>query len=487
MAKYITTPIFYPSGTPHIGTAYTMFIADTLARYSRLKGEETLFLAGNDEHGGNIAKKAYEQGVSPQAYVDQFADIYQQVWRDLSITNDYFIRTTQEEHQEFAATLLQRSHENGDIYPGEYSGWYCESCEAYYAESDLVAGKCPHHPTKEPVFAKEKNYYFRWSKYRDWLLQFYEQTPDFIQPQKWFDYAKDFVQRGLTDIPVTRANVKWGIPVPFDPEQTIYVWYDALPNYLSYLHLRERKASGQVGKFWPEVTHVLGKDIIKFHAILWPAMLKSAEIEPPRRLLVHGFFTVNGQKIGKSNNNAIDPLELTKKYGLDAVRYALLSEFQIGNDGDFNLDRLEAKYNSDLANNWGNLLNRVIHLAESLKLDVEDESLLEQGFKAEIDTKVQLYHRLFTEYKLFEAIQLISELTDYGNKYIAEHRPWEKAQSEIERRTVLSNLVYLLKTVNDLYSPVLPSSSTKAAEALSNLKPVILFPKFEEKEGEPKP
>jgi len=478
---YITTPIFYPTGVPHIGTAYNVFIADTLARYYRQKlgRDNVFFLTGTDEHGGNIAKKAAEEGKSPQEYVDGYAEIFQNIWKNLNISNDYFVRTTNPEHERFAQELIQKSYDNGDIYEGEYEGWYCESCEAYYAESDLIDGKCPNHPTKSPVFTKEKNYYFKLSKYQDWLLEYYEQNPEFIRPVKWASYVKGMVSQGLQDIPVTRANVKWGVKVPFDPEQTIYVWYDALPNYLSTLHFSEFEEKGYYDKFWKSAHHLVGKDIIKFHAILWPAMLKSANLTLPKSVLVHGFFTVNGQKIGKSNNNAIDPVELSQKYTIDAVRYTLLSEFQVGNDGDFSFERLEAKYNGELANNFGNLVNRVIHLSNKKEVEINNFDKVENDFKSKVDEWHSNFENNIESFLIFEAIQLISELCSFGNKYIDDNKPWLEAdRSKVE--LTLNNLSYLLSKVIDAYSSIIPDASLKAREALEKRESVILFPKLEE-------
>lgn len=474
---YVTTPIFYPTGLPHIGTAYCVFIADTLARYARVQGQETLFLTGTDEHGANIALKAEESKQTPKEYVDSYAEQFQDIWDKSNVSYDYFMRTTHPEHEKFAQDLLQKSFDNGDIYEGSYEGWYCQSCEAYYDEKDLVDGKCPNHPTKEPVFTKEKNYYFRWSKYADWLLQFYEENPEFVRPSKWFAFVKEFVKSGLQDIPVTRANVKWGVPVPFDPEQTIYVWYDALPNYLSYLNFEENKKKGFEEKFWPVVTHVVGKDILKFHAILWPAMLKSAGYEVPKHVLVTGFFTVNNLKIGKSNNNAISPVELAEKYGNDAVRYALLSEFQIGNDGDFSFDRLKVKYETELADQWGNLLNRVIHLSTLKEIGEVSIDSVEKDFLNHVREVEQKYHDHFAQFEVFEAIGQICELTRWGNKYITEKKPWDKEATDAQQ--VLTNLLYLLERLIELFTPITPDSAAKAKEALAKREKIILFPKIE--------
>lgn len=482
-AFYITTPIFYPTGVPHIGTAYNAFIADTLARYYRQKlgKDNVFFLTGTDEHGANIARKADEEGKTPQQYVDDYAKVYQDVWAAIGLSNDYFIRTTNPQHEKFAAELIQKSFDNGDIYEGSYEGLYCESCEAYYTEADLVDGKCPNHPTKTPVFTKEKNYYFKLSKYQDWLLELYDsrkaEDNDFVQPAKWAAYVRGLVESGLQDIPVTRANVKWGIPVPFDPEQTIYVWYDALPNYLSVLGFEQ--FAGYEQKFWPVANHLVGKDIIKFHAILWPAMLKSAGYEVPEHVIVHGFFTINGQKIGKSNNNAIDPRELAKEYGIDVVRYTLLSEFQVGNDGDFSIDRLKVRY-EELANGWGNLLARVIHLANNKQIEINNPEAVSQVFNIRLQELAGQVEKHIEAKELFEALQIIAEITEWGNKYIDERKPWEKDKPVEEVTETLNNLSILLAKVNELYAPFMPESAAKAQKSLADREKIILFPKLEE-------
>lgn len=474
---YVTTPIFYPTGDPHIGTAYTMFIADTLANYAKLQGKETFFLTGTDEHGGNIAKLAESLGKSPKEYVDEKAESFKTTWDNLKIGYDYFIRTTHPEHEKFAAELMQKSFDAGDIYAGEYEGWYCDSCEAYYTEKDLVDGKCPNHPTKEPRWSKEENYYFKLSKYADFLLKYYDEHPDFVRPAKWAKYVRDLVEAGLNDIPVTRANVKWGIPVPFAPEQTIYVWYDALPNYLSTLHFDQ--FSGYYDKFWPEANHVIGKEIVKFHAILWPAMLQSAGYPLPKHVLVHGFFTVGGMKIGKSNGNAINPVEFTTKYGIDALRYALLSEFQLGSDGDFDPERLRVKYESELGDKWGNLLNRVIHLSGLKEVSFEKpEKYNDSNLGQKVEEIVAKYHEHFGNYEVFEAIGQTVALADLGNKYITDAKPWEK--DAVEPQKVLQDLIGLLYTLNDLFSPIAPSSAHKAQQALEKGEKTILFPKIED-------
>jgi methionyl-tRNA synthetase len=474
---YITTPIFYPTGLPHIGTAYNVFIADTLARYYRKKlgKDNVFFLTGTDEHGANIAKKATDENIDPQTYVDRYAEEYKKIWKELGISNDYFIRTTNPNHEKFTQELIQKSFDNGDIYEGEYEGWYCQSCEAYYTESDLVDGKCPNHPITVPIFTKEKNYYFRLSKYQSWLLKYLEENKDFVYPQKWANYVKGLVEAGLQDIPVTRANVKWGVQVPFDKEQTIYVWYDALPNYLSIFDFPEFKGKSD---FWNVAHHLVGKDIIKFHAILWPAMLKSAGYEPPKQVIVHGFFTVNGQKIGKSNNNAINPLELAQKYPVDAIRYALLTEFQLGNDGDFSFERLQSLYTSNLANNFGNLLNRVIHLSNLKEVEINNVEEVSTDFKKHIIEVKEKAEKYFDQYEIKLACDEINALAEWGNKYIQDNAPWSLTdKSEVQK--VLNNLSYLLSVVIDLYEPILPNSCEVAKSSLAKRESVILFKKLD--------
>lgn len=478
---YITTPIFYPTSEPHIGTAYTVFVADTLARYFRNKlgNENVFFLTGTDEHGSKLAKAAAASGKEPQVFVDELSKLYDDTWKELGATHDYFIRTTNPVHIKFAQELLQKSYDNGDIYEKSYEGLYCEGCESFKTESELVNGKCPDHPTKTLVQLSEKNYFFRLSKYQEWLLEYLEANKEFVFPSKWYDYIVGLVKEGLQDISISRESVKWGIPVPFDESQTIYVWYDALPNYRSVFEIPEVKAKGFTDEFWTEARHLVGKDIIKFHAILWPAMLKSAGLPLPAQILVHGHFTVDGVKLGKSNGNAINPLELKKKYPVDAIRYALLTEFQFGNDGDFNIVRLEALYNGTLGNNYGNLLNRVIHLSNKKSVEINNWDKVESEFKSQVDKFKESVEENFNNYEIKLAADVINELSTFGNKYIDDHKPWlETDNAKVE--LVLNNLSYLLSVVNDLYSPILPETTVKAKNALERREVIILFPKLEE-------
>ncbi|RMD77701.1 hypothetical protein D6810_00290, partial [Candidatus Dojkabacteria bacterium] len=314
------------------------------------------------------------------------------------------------------------------------------------------------------------------SKYRSRILSYIKKHPEFIRPQKWYDYIINELQKDLEDIPVTRANVSWGIRVPFASNQTIYVWYDALPNYISYLNFPENEARKFQDKYWTEAVHVVGKDILKFHAILWPAMLMSVGIPLPKTILVNGFFTVNGVKIGKSNQNVISPVDLAKKYGVDALRYAILTEFQIGNDGDFSYERLEGKYNGELADNFGNLLNRVIHLMNKKEMKINQISQVENSFKNKVDGFISKFDNHMSMFEIKEACDSVSELFSFGNKYLDDTKPWKSTDDEKDFK-VLSNLYYLLSCGVEAFDCIIPSSAKIAKSALNSLQPIILFKK----------
>lgn len=353
---YITTAIDYTNDVVHIGHSYQKILADVLARYHRLIGDETYFLTGTDEHGQKVEKSAKESGFSPKEFVDKIAAADKAEWDSLNISYDRFIRTTDKDHIKFAQKFYLKSKAAGDIYLGTYNGLYCEGCEAYLIESDLIDGKCPFHPNREPLHITEENYFFRLSKYQKYLEELIEKNPIFIIPEGKRREALSFVKRGLKDFAVSRPNIKWGIPVPDDPSQTIYVWFDALINYLTF---------GVEQNCWPADVHVLGKDNLRFHAIYWPAMLKSAGYELPKTILVHDFISLNGQKISKSLGNVIRPTELVKQFGTNAVRYFFLRYGPLRNDIDFTLEKFKEVYNADLANGLGNLVARVAKLCES--------------------------------------------------------------------------------------------------------------------------
>jgi methionyl-tRNA synthetase len=354
---YVTTPIFYPNDRPHLGTAYATVTADALARWHRLVGDEVMFLTGVDEHGLKIKRRAEEQGMTPQTWTDETAAWYVDAWKKLLVTNDDFIRTTEPRHTAAVQSFLQAIHDNGHIYKSEYAGWYCVSCEAYYTEDELAEGQlCEIHRT--PVeWLVEENYFFRLSAFADKLLAWYDEHPSIVLPESKRNEAVSFIRSGLDDISITRTSLDWGIPVPWDAGHVVYVWYDALINYVTAAgYGADEQAFAQ---WWPVVHHLIGKDIIRFHCVWWPAMCMAAGIEPPHQLLVHGFLLVGGEKMSKSRLNQIDPVGLAEDLGVDALRYHLLRDVTLGSDGDISYEGLVARYNADFANNLGNLAQRV--------------------------------------------------------------------------------------------------------------------------------
>jgi len=355
---YITTAIDYTNDVIHIGHSYQKMLADALARYHRIAGDETHFLMGTDEHGQKVETSANEKNIKPKEFVDKIAKANIAEWKALDISYDRFIRTTDKDHVKFAQEFYLKSKKVGDIYLDKYEGLYCEGCESFIEESELVDGKCPFHPTKKPQQIEEENYFFRLSKFQNFLIKHIENNPDFIIPEKRRNEVLSFIKSGLKDFSVSRQNVTWGIPVPDDPKHTIYVWFDALLNYLTY---------GNQEKCWPADVHVLGKDNIRFHAIYWPAMLKSAGYELPKTIFIHDFISLEGQKISKSLGNVIKPSVLVKKYGTDAVRYFFLRYGPLNEDVDVSTKRIEQIYSADLANGLGNLVARVVGLSKNTK------------------------------------------------------------------------------------------------------------------------
>jgi len=448
---FVTTPIYYTNGIPHIGHSYSSIIADTLARYNKINWKKVKFSTWVDENSQKAVIKAEEQGMEVMPYLDKMADIHKWVWDGMKIDYTDFIRTTDPAHHEFVRSVLQKSFDNGDIYEGEYEGLYCVWCEAFKKEDDLIEvdGKkiCPDHLT-EPDKIKEKNYFFKLSKYQKFLEEFYENNPDFVTPSDRFNEVKAFVKRWLEDFSISRETNKFGIKLPFDESQVTYVWYDALFNYLTVCQ------NGQE-EFWPADLHVVGKDIIKFHAIYWPAMLKSAGYELPKQILTTGFFTINGQKIWKSLWNAIDPVEFSEQYSKDLIVLYLLSSFNIGQDWDFDKKQAILTYNAKLANNLWNLLNRVLVLT----LKLWEEELSFPDFYEQWDYSVQtmslpdvdifetywhlsdkilvlgtaIYDELMSEYKLKNTLDLVFKLLDDVNKYVDENEPWKLVKAEEDR------------------------------------------------------
>ncbi len=464
---YVTTPIYYVNAAPHIGHAYTTIVADVVNRFYKLMGYETFFLTGTDEHGDKIAQAAREAGVEPKSYVDKISKLFRDLWPRLNISNDYFIRTTDESHRKVVQYILQKVYDAGDIYFGSYRGLYCVGCERFYTERELVDGKCPDHD-KEPVIREEENYFFRMSKYQDWLVKYIEDNPDFIQPERYRNEVLAFLREPLDDLCISRPRdrLDWGIPIPFDDRYVTYVWFDALINYVSALGYPD----GELFKrFWPVANHLIAKDILKPHGIYWPTMLKAAGIEPYRSLHVHGYWKIEEGKMSKSKGTVVRPLDLVNIYGLDAFRYFLLREMVFGLDANFSEEALIQRLNSDLANDLGNLFSRSLAMVKKFCGSVVPEFKGSQGDKEKelIEqfeaTKVE-YEKSMKEFGFHKALMSVWELINRANKYVDETAPWELARDE-SRRDYLSTVLRLLLEINRVVAvfvaPFMPETSEK--------------------------
>ncbi len=471
---FITTPIYYVNDKPHIGHAYSTIVADTLARWREVRGERVVFTTGVDENAQKTVDAAKKNGEEIHAYVDRMADIWNSTWAKLGISNTDFIRTTEERHIETVRDIWGRMEAAGDIYKGQYQGLYCKGHEAFMKEDELTPdGLCPEHKTA-PELVTEENYFFRLSNYQQKLLEFYEAHGDFVAPAHRFNEVRAFVENGLEDISFSREKKEWGIPVPNDPNQVIYVWADALVNYIT--------AVGVEG--WeehPADIHVMAKDIVRFHAVIWPAMLMSAGLPLPGQVISTGFLTIDGTKMSKSLGNVVDPLDLATRYGADGLRYFLLREVSFGDDGDFSEEKMKERYNADLANGLGNFAARVLTLAEKEKLhfgklDAEFETIL-KDMKRAVQEKM-------TVFKFSDVLAAIWIAISFGDRYVNEKKVWE-IKDAAARTQALFNLVSLLDTIAAMLAPFLPETSKKITAALEwkndvlhVKKPDILFPRI---------
>lgn len=509
---FISTPIYYPSDSLHIGHAYCTTLADTIARYKRLAGHDVFFLTGSDEHGQKIERKAQENGVTPLEYVDKIVASFQHLWQKLNISNDDFIRTTSARHHAVVQDIFQKIYDKGDIYKSAYEGWYCTPCETFWVERQLENGNCPDcgRPVEK---VQEESYFFRLSKYQDRLLQYIEANPEFIQPVSRRNEMVNFIKGGLDDLCVSRTTFDWGIPVPFDPKHVVYVWFDALTNYITaagYLDDKEK-----FSRYWPADIHLVGKEIVRFHTIIWPIILMALGLELPKMVYGHGWLVVEGDKMSKSKGNVIDPLALIDEFGADAIRYFLLREITLGMDGNFSRDALINRINADLANDLGNLLHRTLNMIGRFNggvieapdvcaaADPIDENLISLAKSTALE-----YEKLMEKMDLNGAIKSVWILISRANKYIDETGPWALAKDPAKKErlnTVLYNLVETLRIVAILVSPFMPLTGPKiwsqlglnlpfAAAALSDAqqwgalpagtvvsKPEPIFPRIEEK------
>jgi len=486
---YITTPIYYPSDNAHIGHAYSSLVCDSIARYKKQTGYDVFFLTGTDEHGQKIEQVAAKANIEPQEFVDKIAANFKDLWANLGIDYNLFVRTTDDYHEQTAQTIFQKLYDRGDIYKGEYKGWYCTPCESFWTDTQLANDNCPDC-NRAVEKASEESYFFKLGKYADRIIEHIEKNPDFILPvSRKNEMLNNFLKQGLEDLCVSRSTFTWGVKVPFDPAHVIYVWIDALPNYISGLGMFNDKFENE--DFWPCDLHVIGKEITRFHTIIWPALLMALDLPLPKSVYAHGWWTVEGAKMSKSVGNVVNPTAYAEKYGVDAVRYCLLRGMGYGTDADWSHSGFVARYNSDLANDLGNLFSRTSamilkYFGETI-YDIVDDDVL----NSDIENAYTSYQSQMDSYNVAQAIQEALNLVSRANKYIDETQPWVLGKDEskaAELKCVLYNLCKALTKSAEMLLPIIPQSAQKILDCITFNKSSVtikksdvLFPRIDVK------
>ena len=466
----VTTPIYYVNAAPHLGTAYTTIAADVLVRWKRLDGADAFLLTGLDEHGQKIAQSAQAAGVTPQEWVDSMAPEYRAIWEDLDVDYDRFVRTTDESHVLGVQRFWERLRDSGYLYKGVYEGWYCVPDETFVAEDELTdEGMCPHCG-RDVVAVREENWFFKLSAFTDRLLAHYEEHPDFVRPHTRRNEVVSFVKSGLNDLSVSRTTFTWGVPIPFDPGHVTYVWFDALLNYITAVGFGDPERAEEFARRWPAQVHFVGKDIIRFHCVIWPAMLMAAGLELPQSVFAHGFLLTKGEKMSKSKGNAMAPLDLVDRYGVDAYRYYFMTDVQLGADGSISLERMDQVYNADLANSWGNLCSRVLNMAGKYfdwavpAVDRELPAYAESPLRTIAEGLYPRVSAAFDELDYSGAAEAIFELVYAANHYVEDSAPWAIAKDPErggELAVVIYNLLESIRIVAALLAPFTPRVSNE--------------------------